>query len=57
VLPLKGLGTSNVLAGSDNMVWIKTSTGAPQLAGINVDESTAEAIADWDYWVTQGYHF
>jgi len=28
-----------------------------QLAGINVDESTAEAIGDWHYWVAQGYCF
>ena len=28
-----------------------------QLAGLNVDEATAEAIADWHYWVAQGYCF
>ena len=28
-----------------------------QLAGVDVDESTAEAIADWHYWVAQGYCF
>ena len=28
-----------------------------QLAGVNVDESTAEAIGDWHYWVAQGYCF
>jgi hypothetical protein len=28
-----------------------------QLAGVGVDESTAEAIADWHYWVAQGYCF
>jgi len=28
-----------------------------QLAGVNVDESTAEAIADWHYWIAQGYCF
>jgi hypothetical protein len=28
-----------------------------QLIGIDVDESTAEAIADWHYWVAQGYCF
>lgn len=27
------------------------------LIGIDVDESTAEAIADWHYWVAQGYCF
>ncbi|MGD0225063.1 MAG: calcium-binding protein [Terriglobia bacterium] len=24
---------------------------------MDVDESTAEAIADWHYWVAQGYCF
>ncbi len=28
-----------------------------QLTGVDVDESTAEAIADWHYWVAQGYCF
>ena len=28
-----------------------------QLAAIDPDEATAEAIADWHYWVTQGYCF
>ena len=28
-----------------------------QLTGVGVDESTAEAIADWHYWVGQGYCF
>jgi hypothetical protein len=28
-----------------------------QLAGVNVDESTADAIEDWHYWVAQGYCF
>jgi hypothetical protein len=26
-----------------------------QLEGIDLDESTAEAIGDWHYWVAQGY--
>jgi hypothetical protein len=26
-----------------------------QLAAIDADESTAEAIGDWHYWVAQGY--
>jgi hypothetical protein len=39
--------------------WQSRTMAVPlsQLAGINVDESTAEAIADWHYWVTQGYCF
>jgi Calcium binding len=28
-----------------------------QLAAVDVDESTAKAIADWHYWVAQGYCF
>jgi hypothetical protein len=28
-----------------------------QLAAVDVDELTAEAIADWHYWVAQGYCF
>ena len=28
-----------------------------QLAAINVDQSTAQAIGDWQYWVGQGYGF
>ena len=28
-----------------------------QLRGIDVDSGTAEAIADWHYWVAQGRHF
>jgi hypothetical protein len=28
-----------------------------QLTAINADESTTEAIADWRYWLAQGYCF
>jgi hypothetical protein len=28
-----------------------------QLIGVEVDDSTAEAIGDWHYWVAQGYLF
>jgi hypothetical protein len=28
-----------------------------QLVAINPDQSTAEAIGDWHYWVAQGYCF
>jgi hypothetical protein len=28
-----------------------------QLAGVNPDDSTDEAIGDWRYWVAQGYQF
>jgi hypothetical protein len=28
-----------------------------QLAAVDVDQSTADAIGDWHYWVSQGYLF
>jgi hypothetical protein len=28
-----------------------------QLEGVNVDDDTEEAIADWHYWVARGYEF
>jgi hypothetical protein len=28
-----------------------------QLVAVDPDDSTAEAIADWHYWVAQGYCF
>ena len=39
--------------------WQSRTMAVPlaQLAGVNVNESTAEAIADWHYWVAQGYCF
>jgi Calcium binding len=39
--------------------WQGRTVAVPlsQLAGVRVDESTAEAIADWQYWVAQGYCF
>ena len=39
--------------------WQSRSMGVPlaQLTGVGVDESTAEAIGDWHYWVAQGYCF
>jgi hypothetical protein len=39
--------------------WQNRTMAVPlsQLAGVKVDQSTAEAIADWHYWVAQGYRF
>jgi hypothetical protein len=39
--------------------WQSRTMAVPlsQLAGVDVNESTAEAIADWHYWVAQGYCF
>lgn len=41
------------------ILWQDRTMAVPlsQLAGVNVDESTAEAIGDWHYWVAQGYCF
>ena len=33
----------------------KMSVPLSQLAAIDPDESTQEAIGDWHYWVSQGY--
>ena len=35
----------------------KLAVPLSQLAAIDVDQSTAEAIADWHYWVAQAYLF
>jgi hypothetical protein len=35
----------------------KLAVPLSQLAAIDPDESTEEAIADWHYWVSQGYLF
>jgi hypothetical protein len=39
--------------------WQGRTMGVPlaQLVGIDVDEETEEAIADWHYWTEQGYCF
>jgi len=41
------------------ILWHGRKMAVPlsQLAAINPDESTAEAIGDWHYWVAQGYQF
>ncbi len=35
----------------------KVAVPLTQLSGIECDESTAEAIGDWHYWIGQGYQF
>jgi Calcium binding len=35
----------------------KFAVSLSQLAAFDADEPTAEAIADWHYWVAQGYLF
>jgi hypothetical protein len=47
---------------SDMLVQIqwqgrKMAVPLSQLAALDPDESTAEAIEDWHYWVAQGYLF
>jgi hypothetical protein len=39
--------------------WESRKLAVPlsQLAAIDVDQSTADAIGDWHYWVAQGYLF
>jgi hypothetical protein len=39
--------------------WQNRTMAVPlsQLVAINPDQSTAEAIGDWHYWVAQGYRF
>jgi hypothetical protein len=41
------------------ILWHERKLAIPlsQLAAIDPDESTAEAIGDWHYWVAQGYLF
>ena len=39
--------------------WEKRTMAVPlsQLAGIDLDEETKQAIEDWHYWAKQGYEF
>ncbi|HEY5892670.1 MAG TPA: calcium-binding protein [Chthoniobacterales bacterium] len=39
--------------------WRDRTMGLPlaQIKGVDVDEKTVEAIADWHYWVAQGRQF
>jgi hypothetical protein len=41
------------------ILWQSRNVAVPlsQLAATDADESTIEAIADWHYWVAQGYRF
>ena len=47
---------------SDMLVLIrwqgrKMAVPLSQLTALDADQSTAEAIGDWHYWVAQGYQF
>ena len=39
--------------------WQGRTLGVPlaQLIGVGVNAATAEAIADWQYWIAQGRQF
>lgn len=39
------------------ITWSDRTLAVPlaQLEGVDADEETAEAIADWHYWVARGY--
>ena len=41
------------------IVWQGRNLGVPlaQLRGMGVNDETAEAIADWHYWIAQGRQF
>jgi hypothetical protein len=41
------------------MRWEREGLGVPlsQLAVVHADEQTQQAVADWHYWVEQGYQF
>ena len=41
------------IAGDDNVLAVPLM----QLAAQDMDEDTQQAIADWHYWVNQGYEF
>jgi hypothetical protein len=48
---LRRYARADPLAGPDHGVPLS------QLAAVDPDDLTAEAIADWHYWVAQGYCF
>ena len=63
VSPLRKGETVEVDACSADMLvlihWQGRTMAVPlsQLAAVDPDDSTADAIADWHYWVAQGYCF
>ncbi len=42
---------------ADQMAGSQNGCPLSQLAAIDPDEPTAEAIGDWHYWISQGYLF
>jgi hypothetical protein len=58
---VRGLASEDICT-SDMLVligWQGRNMAVPlsQLAALDLDESTNEAIGDWHYWVSQGYLF
>jgi len=48
--------------GSEMCVWVRWSgrrlaVPLSQLQSLSKDPGTKEAVRDWNYWVTRGYHF
>ena len=48
--------------GSEMFVWVRWSgrrlaVPLSQLQSLSKDPGTKEAVGDWNYWVSRGYHF
>jgi hypothetical protein len=61
IVQVQGMAPEDACSGEMLVLirWQGRTMGVPlaQLTGVGVDESTAEAIGDWHYWVAQGYCF
>jgi len=61
IVQVQGMAPEDACSGEMMVLirWQSRTMGVPlaQLTGVGVDESTAEAIGDWHYWVAQGYCF
>jgi len=61
IVQVQGMASEEACSGGMMVLirWQGRTMGVPlaQLTGVGVDESTAEAIGDWRYWVAQGYCF
>jgi hypothetical protein len=61
IVQVQGMAPEDACSGEMMVLirWQGRTMGVPlaQLTGVGVDESTAEAIGDWLYWVAQGYCF
>ena len=61
IVQVQGMAPEDACSGEMLVLirWQGRTMGVPlaHLTGVGVDESTAEAIGDWLYWVAQGYCF